>query len=287
MRDVPDNHLLLLGALGLVALTVSAYWHVQGLEFVSYDDGLYVLQNDQVLRGLTLENFLWAFRSTEASNWHPVTWLSLMLDASLFKLSAGGYHWTNLLLHVANTVLLLWVLRRITGENGKSLFVAALFAVHPLHVESVAWVAERKDVLSGFFWMLSLAAYFSYVKRPGGLRYSLLLLAFIFSLMSKPMVVTLPFVLLLLDFWPLGRWGATVRPVTDGSMFDASAPRFESQQITRLIAEKVPLFILAGLSSAVTFVIQQRDCAVAAADQLPLVARLANVALLTHPISGR
>lgn len=276
MRNIPDNRLALFGALGLVVLTLIAYWQVQVLEFVSYDDGIYVFQNDHVRRGLSLDGFFWAFRSTEASNWHPLTWLSLMLDASLFGLSPGGYHWTNLVLHIANTLLLLGVLRRMTHDTGKSLFVAAAFALHPLHVESVAWVAERKDVLSALFWMLTLAAYVAYAERPSIHLYALVIVSFLFGLMAKPMVVTLPFVLILLDYWPLGRWHAAAVNRSDCPVCDRSLRRNRAVPFVWLLLDKVPLFVLAGISSVITYVIQQRDNAVAAADQLSLVARIAN-----------
>ena len=154
---------------------------------------------------ITIENLKWAFTTTHAPYWHPLTWLSHMLDVQLFGLKAGGHHLMNVFFHIANTLLLFLILRRMTKTLWRSAFVAALFALHPLHVESVAWVAERKDVLSTLFWMLTLGAYAYYAERPGYRRYLLVLVCFLLGLMSKPMLVTLPFVLLLLDFWPLGR----------------------------------------------------------------------------------
>src|SRR5262249_16959628 len=192
--------------------------------------------------------------------WHPMTWLSLLLDVSLFGADAGAYHVTNLLLHVATTLLVFDVFRRMTGAPGPSAFVAAIFAVHPLHAESVAWITERQDVLSGLFWMLPLAAYLGYVRRPGWRRYALVVAAYALALMSKPMVVTLPVVLLLLDFWPLDRW-------PDRSRWKA------------LVIEKVPLVALALATSVATVVVQQRVGAMAGLQALPWPTRVANATI--------
>src|SRR5438552_16430602 len=173
-------------------------------------------------RGLTWNGVAWAFTTGHASNWHPLTWLSHMVDVQLYGMHAGGHHLTNLFFHIVNTLLLFGVLHRMTGAVGRSGFVAALFAVHPLHVESVAWVAERKDVLSTLFWMLTLWSYVSYVREPRRGRYALVLVLFALGLMAKPMLVTLPFVLLLLDYWPLdrARLGMATRP--DGVVMRSS-----------------------------------------------------------------
>ena len=176
-------------------------------EFINFDDDDYVYENPQVARGFTAQGIVWAFTHFHSANWHPLTWLSHMLDCQLYGLNhPGGHHLTNVLLHAASAILLFLVLRQMTGDLWPSAFVAALFAIHPLHVESVAWVAERKDVLSGLFFMLTLAAYVGYARRPFSLlRYLLVTALFALGLMAKPMLVTLPFVLLLLDYWPLGR----------------------------------------------------------------------------------
>ncbi len=192
----------------LAALTVGAMGAGCWNGFTNYDDNDYVTANRHVKAGLSRANVSWAFTTMQAANWHPLTWLSLELDASLYGgESARGYHLTNLLLHVANVLLLFLALRRLTGAVWRSAAVAALFAVHPAHVESVAWVAERKDVLSGLFWMLTLLAYAWYVEWPGWRRYLLVAAVFALGLMTKPMLVTLPCVLLLLDYWPLQRVG--------------------------------------------------------------------------------
>ncbi|GAJ19156.1 unnamed protein product, partial [marine sediment metagenome] len=190
-------------ALGLG--TFIAFAQVRENDFVDYDDPAYVTDNRHVIGGLSGESILWALGSSDASNWHPLTWVSHMLDCELFGLKPYGHHLSSLIIHIFNVLLLFWVLKRATGSVWAGAFVAAAFGVHPLRVESVAWVAERKDVLSGFFWMLTLAAYVRYVSRPGVGRYLLIVFAFALGLTAKPMLVTLPFVLLLLDYWPLER----------------------------------------------------------------------------------
>ncbi len=242
----------------VVCITAGAYWQVGRHDFINYDDPRYVVNNPHVNSGLSGENVRWAFATFSESNWHPLTWLSHMVDVRLFGMDAGRQHLVNVLFHLANTVLLFLFLDRATGAGAQSLFVAALFALHPLHVESVAWVAERKDVLSTLFWMLTLISYVRYVERPGRSRYVCVLLAFAFGLMSKPMLVTLPFALLLLDYWPLGRMGP-----------GGSNP-------TRLLLEKVPLVALSIASAVVTILAQQKGGSVAHLKGLPLVSRCAN-----------
>jgi hypothetical protein len=193
----------LLVSLFLVLATLTVYWQVVNHEFVNLDDDKYIIENSHVRQGLSRESVIWAFTATEAANWHPLTWLSHMLDCQLYGLNPKGHHLTNEFFHLVNTLLLFLILKSMTGTLWRSGFVAALFALHPLHVESVAWVAERKDVLSTLFWMLTLWAYLGYVKRPGVKRYLLILVPFALGLMAKPMLVTLPFVMLLLDYWPL------------------------------------------------------------------------------------
>jgi len=252
-----------------VSLIVYApVWHH---DFVNYDDYQYVSENADVSGGLTWHGVWWAFTTGAAANWHPLTWLSHMLDVQLYGLSPGPHHLTNLLFHIANTLLLFGLLHRMTGALGRSAFVAGLFAVHPLHVESVAWVAERKDVLSTLFWMLTLSAYVAYVQRPRLRRYLVVLLFFALGLMAKPMLVTLPFVLLLLDFWPLGRMSQEPDPA------GRWAPsRNWRATVVPLVWEKLPLLALAVASSIVTFVVQRRGGSVVSLDAIPLNLRLAN-----------
>ncbi len=234
-------------------------------DFVNYDDDLYVYENQHVADGLSFEGVGWAFTTGHGDNWHPLTWLSHMLDGQLYGLKAGGHHFTSVCLHAATAILLFLVLRRMTGALWPSAFVAAVFAVHPLRAESVAWVAERTDVLSGLFFMLTLLAYVRYIRSPFSLgRYLLVLLLYALGLMSKPMLVTLPFVLLLLDYWPLAR----LRPQAAGS----GEPPAKSP--ASLLFEKIPFLVLAIISSVITLVVQQR--AVANLEWLPWTARVGN-----------
>jgi Flp pilus assembly protein TadD len=246
----------------LAAGTAVAFAPTLGNDFVNYDDQDYITQNPQVQAGLTGPGVWWALTTAHASNWHPLTWLSLQLDRQLYGPGARGFHFTNLLLHTANAILLFLALRGLTGAVWRSALVAALFALHPLHVESVAWAAERKDVLSTLFWMLTLVAYLGYVRRQGLGRYALVALAFTLGLLAKPMLVTLPCVLLLLDVWPLRRW----QPGQPQSAAVAG----------RLLLEKAPLFALAAVSSAITFWAQRRGGAVASLEVFPLDVRLGN-----------
>lgn len=242
----------------LIMITLAVYWQVRDHEFVIYDDDVYVTENPHVQAGLTRESLKWAFTTTWASNWHPLTWLSHMLDCQLYELNPSGHHLTNVFLHLANTLLLFLVLKRMTGATGQSTVVAALFALHPLHLQSVAWVAERKDVLSTLFLMLTLWAYLRYVEGPGLNRYLLTLLLFALGLLAKPMLVTLPFVLLLLDYWPLERY--RIGPADDDTRATTAAPSHGKEPRSiffRLLSEKVPFFVLAAGSSIVTFLAQQ------------------------------
>jgi len=204
------------GFLLLVVLLV--FGQTAGYGWVKFDDDVYVSENPQVMRGLTAEGIAWAFSTTYANNWHPLTWLSHTLDCRFYGLHAGGHHLTNVLLHAAAAILLFLVLWRMTDDLWPSAFAAAVFAIHPLRVESVAWIAERKDVLSGLFFMLTLGAYVGYVRRPFSLvRYLTVVLLFALGLMAKPMLVTLPFVLLLLDYWPLRRMALSATGDHSGS----------------------------------------------------------------------
>jgi len=239
--------------------------------FVNYDDGQHVYQNPQVTKGLTLAGFVWAFTHGYSFNWHPLTWLSHMLDCQLFGLNAGGHHLTNVLLHAATAILLFLVLRQMTGSPWPSAFVAAVFAIHPLRVESVAWISERKDVLSGLFFMLTLLVYARYAEqsriqgRKAKIFYGLTLLLFALGLLSKPMLVTMPFVLLLLDYWPLNRF--------ESAMPNAQRLR---DRILRLVFEKLPFFLLAAASCIITFRAQNSSGAVVPLESIPLSSRLAN-----------
>jgi len=249
----------------LVIITLTVYQQVRNHEFVNYDDGIYVTSNLEVQSGLTAANIRWALTDFHSGNWHPLTWLSHMLDIELYGMRAGRHHLNNVLLHIINTLLLFLVLSKMTGDLGPSSFVAALFALHPIQVESVAWVAERKNVLSTFLWMLTMWSYVRYLEQPEIKRYLLVILVFVFGLMSKPMLVTLPFVLLLLDFWPLGRF--------QFGRFDNIVGNLQQNpKIIRPVLEKIPLIVFAAASGIVTLYVER----VHSFDSFPLQRRIAN-----------
>jgi Flp pilus assembly protein TadD len=265
-----------------MAVTLALFEPVRNHTFLIYDDDRYVTENPPVKSGLTLKGVIWAFTTMHAANWHPLAWLSHMLDCQLYGLDPSGHHLTNLVFHIASALLLLFVLERMTGSLWRSSFVAALFALHPLHVESVAWVAERKDVLSSFFWMLTMWTYVRYVERPGLNRYLWVLLSFGLGLLSKPMLVTLPFVLLLLDYWPLRRF--QFAQSTKNPKLSPSKPIHSNHRrslIFSLIREKVPFFILSGVSSILTIIAQQKIGAVAPLEIYRVDIRIAN-ALISY-----
>jgi len=250
----------------LFAVTFVLYWQVKDFSFVNIDDNLYVENNRHVKTGLTIENIKWAFTdATRITNfWAPLTWLSIILDYEWYGMDAGGYHITNLLLHLANSLLILFVFYRMTGSLWQSAFLAAMFALHPLHVESVAWVTERKDVLSTLFWLLTMWAYTSYAKSPDIRRYLLTFFCFILGLMSKPMLVTLPFVLLLLDFWPLNR-------------IQISNPPAFRRDLFGLIREKTLFFILIFGVSVATFITQNKGDVLPPLSHISTFLRIENV----------
>ena len=243
----------------LAIITFAAFWQVDQFEFINFDDNVYVSENVAVQTGLTKEGFLWAFSTKYFGLWNPLVWLSLMADYELYGLHAGGYHVTNLIFHILSTLLLFWLFHRMTGALWKSAFVAAFFALHPLHVESVAWVSERKDVLSAFFWMLTLCIYVVYTEKQSIQRYLLVVFSFVLALLSKPMVVTLPLIMILLDYWPLKRFENQNRL---------------SDTIVWQLKEKLPLF---ALSAAMVFLLlyspHQQE---AIFKPFSLIARLAN-----------
>jgi protein O-mannosyl-transferase len=255
-------------ALFLMIVTLAVYGQTVGFGFVHIDDNVYVTGNQFVRSGLTASSLKWALTDLEAGFWHPLTWFSLMLDAQFHGNWAGGFHLTNVLLHMMATLILFLTFSRMTGEAWRSAFVAGMFALHPLHVESVAWIAERKDVLSGFFWMSGMAAYAWYAAQPGPCRYGLLLSVFLLGLMAKPMLVTLPFALLLLDVWPLDRVGRDPAGMNQG--------RFRRDSWSRLLLEKVPLVSLSVGFSVLTYWAEYQAGALSAGASHPLQARMAN-----------
>ena len=261
----------------LIVITLAVYWQTRNHEFVSYDDDAYVIENPHVQAGLTRQAIIWSFTTTHVANWHPLTWLSHMMDCQLYGLNPSGHLLTNVLFHLVNTVLLFLLLNRITGASWRSGFVAALFAVHPLHVESVAWVAERKDVLCTLFWLLTMWAYIYYVEKPRLHRYLLTLLTLGLGLMAKPMLVTLPFVLLLLDYWPLGRFQAGPAGSNDQGQVQVPLSSVKTRSpSSRLIWEKAPLFVVSLASCVVTFLVQQKGGAVETVEAFPLTIRIGN-----------
>jgi tetratricopeptide (TPR) repeat protein len=258
------RNLKILICCGLAAVTLAAYWQVRRQEFVNYDDVDYVTGNPHVQSGMSVEGVVWAFTGFHSWNWHPLTWLSHMLDCQLFGLDAGAHKLVNVAFHIGCTVLLFLVLNRMTAAPWRSAFVAAAFALHPLRVESVAWVSERKDVLSVFFWMLTMWAYVRYVERQVARRYLLVLGCFALGLMAKPMLVTLPLVLLLLDVWPLNR-------------MPLDQTREAWRHVLHLVREKLPLFVLSAGCCVATYWAQVTGGPVSAVKSLPLAYRLANV----------
>jgi Flp pilus assembly protein TadD len=291
------NQLTALICLALALVTTALYWPISHHDFVNFDDDDYITNNSHVKAGLTWGGVIWAFQTGAAANWHPLTWLSHMLDCQLYGLYPGGHHSTNLLFHVANTLLLFLWLRQLTGALWRSAFVAALFAWHPLHVESVAWAAERKDVLSAFFWMLALMAYTRYAQKRSRvegrgsrensavpaldsrlwtLDYGLALLFFACGLMSKPMVVTLPFVLLLLDFWPLNRFSSFQFQISSSEEPSTLNHQPSTESAFRLIYEKLPFFALTLAAGVVTYSVQTSGRTLWSPAERPFLSRVAN-----------
>ena len=278
----------LLNAVSLTVATVAVYWQTHSFDFVAMDDLVYVSDNPHVLTGINSANLVWSVTTFHAGYWIPLTWLSFMLDAQLFGAHAGGYHVTNLLLHVINTLLVYALLTRATGSQVRSVFVAALFALHPLHVESVAWVTERKDVLSTLFGLLSIYAYIRSATTGRRLELIFSFLLFVMSLASKPTLVTLPFVFLLLDFWPLLRFGtanglqgplgvaATLRKTPETKKPQRSVQAIRRPSIVSLLMEKLPFLAVSVAFSIVTFVAQRSIGAVESIEGHPLRARCLN-----------
>ncbi len=264
--DIKPKEQILLIYILLAASTLAVYWQVNHFDFV-FDDLAYVIENGHVKSGMTMDGLIWAFSTKHLGLWDPLIWLSLMLDYELYGMNAGAFHMTNLILHILSALLLFWLFHRLTGALWKSAFVAAFFALHPLHVESVVWITERKDVLSAFFWMLTLCFYVYYTEKPAVKKYLLVLVSFLLALMSKPMVVTLPVIMILLDYWPL--------------------KRFQNQKgLSRLILwqikEKMPLFVLSAVLVLISFYNPNGKESFLKA--FPLSSRLANapVAFITY-----
>lgn len=274
----PSSRFTIYTAVALCLLTTAVYWQALECDFIDYDDGLYVTENLRVRAGLSLRGVGYALTSMDAPTWHPVTWLSHMADCQFFGLNPVGHHFTSIFLHFLNALLLFGALRAMTGDQGASLFAAALFAVHPLHVESVVWISERKDLLSTFFAFGALWGYAVYTRKPTLGRYLGVLLLFGLGLMSKPMVVTLPCLFLLMDYWPLGRFSAGAPPA---SFPPAPVP---PPAVPWLFLEKVPLLMMAAVVSMITVFAQQMHGAVVSVAVYPVSDRIANalVAYVTY-----
>lgn len=265
MRKIPDKTIPYLAAFLLSFLVLAVYGQVVNHAFINFDDQQYVYENRHVLKGLSREGILWSLTSFHLSNWHPLTWVSHMADVEFFGLKAGSHHLVNVLFHLVNSLFLFSLLRRMTGALWRSAFVAALFAVHPLHVESVAWVSERKDVLSTLFFFLAIGAYLRYVRTPNFGRYVLVAACFALGLLCKPMLVTLPFVLLLLDWWPLERFKG-----------EGSSGSISPTNRSRLVLEKVPLLALSVISCLVTYTAQASGGSVSSLERIPPGLRFSN-----------
>jgi uncharacterized membrane protein YqjE len=251
----------------LVIATLVAYWQVRNHNFLSFDDYLYILHNQHVNNGLSFKSISWAFSFTDIAYWHPLTWLFHMLDCQIYGLNPSMHHTTSLILHIINCLLLFLVFKGMTGAVWKSTFIAALFALHPINVESVAWVAERKNVLSTLFWMLTLLTYGYYSLQPGFYRYFLTLFCFLLGILAKPMLVTLPFVLLLFDYWPLERLRSS-SPTNTG--------RYKKASLLHLILEKFPFFLLAGASIYISSLSVQHHGIVVSTESVSMKLRVAN-----------
>ena len=269
------SHLVFFIIIALTLLIIADYWPVQNYEFLNYDDPIYVTSNYQIQAGITFKSVADTFTDIHTSNWHPLTMISHMLDWTLFGNNAGGHHWTNVIIHIFNTILLFLLFNIITGALWQSAFVAALFAIHPINVESVAWIAERKNVLSTFFLISTILFYIRYVKSPGYKKYLPVLICFALGLMSKPMLVTLPLILLLLDYWPLNRMQVSLHI---GNKMPEQAPILTAKRtISSLVLEKVPLFVLSLISIFITICAARHFETIAGLESFPLSRRIYNV----------
>ena len=271
------NTSFLAGAL-LFSIVIAVFSPVTHHEFINYDDHIYITENPIVCKGLTLEGLVWAFTDTSTASWYPLTWLSHMLDCQIFGLNPGGHHLVSLLIHAINSLLLFYLFRRLTNRLMPSLFLALIFALHPMHVEPVAWASSRKDLLSAFFWIITMWSYTSYASKGGIARYLLVLIFFLLGFMSKPMLVTIPFILLLMDYWPLHRidFGQSNRysclPVKI-----TVPPKSENNVYIKLISEKIPFFIISLAMIFLSYLAQKKYGAVADFDTLPMFARITNI----------
>ena len=275
-KRISNSHLDIILCLFIAATTLTVYWQVHNFSFTCFDDNIYVSDNKVVQQGISRDNLIWAFamdKADENTYWHPLTWLSHMLDCELFGLNAGAHHLVNLIIHIINLTLLFLTLNLMTGAPWRSGFVAALFALHPINVDSVAWIAERKNLLSTTFWMLTILAYIRYARKPDISRYIMVFCPLALGLLAKPMLATLPCVLLLLDFWPLGR-------IDLGQTFTArhrdASPMFQPESIARLVMEKIPFLVLAIVAIALSVASLQVNNQMLDASAAPMHLRIEN-----------
>ncbi len=273
MNKISNKYYVPLICIALALINLAVYLQVLSHDFIDFDDDLYVTKNTNVQAGLTWQGIKWAFTTNQAYNWHPLTWISHMLDCQLYGLNPAGHHLTNVIFHIANTLFLFLVFKRMTGNLWRSAFVAALFALHPLHVESVAWVSERKDVLSTFFLLLTMWFYIRYTHHPRLADYLLVMLTMALGLMTKQMLVTLPLVLLLLDYWPLQRF---TWPLKQKDRKGATA----TTSLSRCFVEKVPLLALSFIASLIVLHVQSKSALVRNTIQIPIALRTANAILV-------
>ncbi len=259
--------------IGIIAATLAAYEPIRYNDFVSYDDSVYITENEDIKAGITWQSLAQAFTKPHFYMWHPLTTLSHMLDYELFGLNPFEHHLVSVLLHITNALLLFWIITNVTGGIWPGAFIAAVFALHPLQVESVAWAAERKTVISGMFWLLTMAAYIHYARRPGARRYALVLIVFGFCIMTKPVVITLPLALLLLDYWPLERikWGHD----TKGHKPEERV--FQEFSVGRLLSEKIPLLVMSAILGVITYIAQKSGGSVITLERIQFGHRIANV----------
>jgi len=269
----PDCQKNVVIMIALTLLVLLVYWQVQGHDFISYDDQLYVTDNFRIHQGISVDSIAGAFKDVHTGHWHPLTMISHMVDWSLFGDSAGGHHWTNVVLHILNTILLFFLLQTMTGALWRSALVATLFAIHPMNVESVAWVSERKNVLSTLFWITTILFYVRYVQLPNWKRYAPVMISFTFGLLSKPMLITLPFVLLLFDYWPLKR---TQIDDQNKEIMCKMTDTIKRHKLSFLILEKIPLFLLSALSIVLTVYAAKEGEALMGLKSYPLLQRISN-----------
>ena len=275
VNKITKKHISFIAAI-LILITAAAYENVRNHEFINFDDDIYITDNQIVTEGLTLKGITWALGFNERGYWQPLTWLSHMLDCEIYGLKPGGHHLTNFMIHLINTLLLFWTLYRMTGRVYRSALVAAFFALHPLNIESVAWIAERKNLLSTFFWMLCLLSYKRYAENPKPDRYMLTLILFVLGLMVKPMLVTLPFVLLLLDFWPLKRLKFGQLQEYSHEEPRGQARKMQSNDVSKLIVEKIPFFVFALGSVWLSIASTQHINNMIALNTVPMTLRIGN-----------